>query len=195
MCSRFFLFFICLLSCNKKIDYYNTPLLSPSGSYNAVIEIPAGTNKKYEFNKEAKAFEIDKKNGKDRIIQFLPYIGNYGFIPSTYSDPNKGGDGDALDILIISERVDTGTIMEIIPIAMLKLIDDGEIDYKIIGIPFDKNKQIIKANTFVEFSENFPEIKQIIELWFLSYNKDDVAEIEGWADEKTAILEINKNKF
>lgn len=197
MYSRFYLLFIILwlFSCNKKVDYYKKPLLSKSGSYNAVIEIPAGTNKKYEFNKKTKAFEIDKKNGKDRIIQFLPYVGNYGFIPSTYSDPKKGGDGDALDVLIISESVNTGTIMEIVPIAMLKLIDDGEVDYKIIGVPFDKQQQIIEVNTYKSFSENFPEIKQIIELWFLNYNKDDVAKIQGWEDEKMAVLEINKNKI
>jgi inorganic pyrophosphatase len=191
---------ICLLiisafSCNKKVDYYHLPLFSADKNINAVIEIPAGTNKKFEFNNESKSFEIDKKNGHDRIINFLPYIGNYGFIPSTFSDPKKGGDGDALDILVLSESVETGTVMEIIPIAMLKLIDNGEIDYKIIAIPADESKQIVKANSFVEFSKNYPIIKEIIELWFLNYNKDDIAKVEGWEDEKRAILEINKNKI
>lgn len=190
-----FIIFILFLSCNKKIDYYSVSLLSNNGNYNAVIEISAGTNKKYEYNKKTKDFEIDKKNGKDRIIQFLPYIGNYGFIPSTFSDPKIGGDGDALDVLVISERIATGTIIEITPIAVLKLIDDGEIDYKIIAIPFKKQQQIIKVNSFEEFSEKFPGIKQIIELWFLNYNKDDIAKIEGWEDEKRAVFEINKNKI
>ena len=120
---------------------------------------------------------------------------NYGFIPATFSDPKKGGDGDALDILVLSESVGTGTVLEIIPIAMLKLIDNGEIDYKIIAIPADESKQIVKANSFVEFSKNYPIIKEIIELWFLNYNKDDIAKVEGWEDEKRAILEINKNKI
>jgi inorganic pyrophosphatase len=191
---------ICLLiisvfSCNKKVDYYHLPLFSADKNINAVIEIPAGTNKKFEFNNKSKSFEIDKKNGHDRIINFLPYIGNYGFIPATFSDPKKGGDGDALDILVLSESVGTGTVLEIIPIAMLKLIDNGEIDYKIIAIPADESKQIVKANSFVEFSKNYPIIKEIIELWFLNYNKDDIAKVEGWEDEKRAILEINKNKI
>jgi inorganic pyrophosphatase len=191
---------ICLLiisafSCNKKLDYYHLPLFSADKNINAVIEIPAGTNKKFEFNNESKSFEIDKKNGHDRIINFLPYIGNYGFIPATFSDPKKGGDGDALDILVLSESVGTGTVLEIIPIAMLKLIDNGEIDYKIIAIPADESKQILKATSFVEFSKNYPIIKEIIELWFLNYNKDDIAKVEGWEDEKRAILEINKNKI
>ena len=44
------------------------------------------------------SFIIDKKNGEERIVQFLPYVGNYGYIPSTFSDPEEGGDGDALDV-------------------------------------------------------------------------------------------------
>lgn len=185
---------IMLLSCDKKVDYYNLPLLSANGNYQAVIEIPSGTNKKYEYNNITKKFEIDKKNGIDRVIQFLPYVGNYGYIPSTFSDPKKGGDGDALDVLVLSESLDIGTVIEIKPIAVLKLLDEGEIDYKIIAIPADVSKQTIKVNTFDKFLQQFSGAKSIIELWFLNYNKDDLAVIEGWGNEEDAVNEINKNK-
>ncbi|WP_298755431.1 inorganic diphosphatase [uncultured Psychroserpens sp.] len=185
---------VLFISCEEQIDYYNLATFTDNNKLNAVIEIPAGTNKKFEYNKETKSFEIDKKNGKDRIIAFLPYLGNYGFIPSTFSDPKTGGDGDALDVLILSESVKTGTVMETIPIAMLKLIDDGEIDYKIIAIPSLKEDQIINADTYKTFVTDFPEIKTIIETWFLNYNKSDEAQIEGWGNEKEAMEEINKNK-
>jgi inorganic pyrophosphatase len=188
------LLFLLTFSCNKKVDYYHLPLFSSDKNINAVIEIPAGTNKKFEFDNESKSFEIDKKNGENRIIKFLPYLGNYGFIPSTYSDPKTGGDGDALDILVLSESVATGTIMETIPIAMLKLIDKGEIDYKIIAIPSDRSKQIIRVKDYNEFVLKFPEIKTMIEVWFLNYNKGDEAFIEGWEDDKKALKEIHKNK-
>lgn len=181
------------VSCNKGKDYYHLAVYSSNNNINAVIEIPAGTNVKFEYNESTKSFEIDKKNGKNRIIQYLPYLGNYGFIPSTYSDPKKGGDGDALDVLVLSESVPTGSILEVVPLAVLKLIDDGEIDFKIIAIPVDTTKQIIKANSYIEFSRNFPEVKNIIELWFLNYNKDDKARIDGWGNEKEAFLEIENN--
>ncbi len=181
--------------CNKKVDYNKVPLVSANKNFNAVIEIPAGTNKKFEYNKKTQTFEVDNKNGKDRVIQFLPYVGNYGYMPSTFSDPNKGGDGDALDVLVLSESVDTGSIIEINPIAILKLIDDGEIDYKIIAIPIDESKRIINANTYTDLSKNFVEVKTIIELWFLNYNKDDHCLIKGWGDEKEAIKEILNNKM
>jgi inorganic pyrophosphatase len=159
-----------------------------------VVEIPAGTNKKYEYNKITNQFEIDQKKGKDRIVEFLPYLGNYGYIPSTYSDPKKGGDGDALDVLVLSESLPTGSIVEIIPIGMLKLIDDGELDFKIIAVTFNKAEQVIKAANYKQFEENYPQIKKIIELWFLNYNKDDNARIDGWVNEKEALIEIIKNK-
>lgn len=186
-----YIFFLAsIFSCNKKIDYYHIPSLSAANNFNAVIEIPAGTNKKFEYNKDTQSFEIDKKEGKDRVVQFLPYPGNYGYIPSTFSDPEKGGDGDALDVLVLSESAATGSILEIVPIAVVKLIDDGELDYKIIAVPFNKNDRIINANTYKEFTQKFPEVKTIIELWFLNYNKDDEAKIDGWGDEKEAKKEI-----
>ncbi|MDC1195262.1 inorganic diphosphatase [Flavobacteriaceae bacterium] len=190
-------FIACFLvfSCSEKLDYYNLSPETSNNIFKAVIEIPAGTNKKYEYNKKTKTFEIDKRDGQDRIIKYLPYVGNYGFIPSTYSDPKKGGDGDALDVLILSESIPTGTVVEIRPIAMLKLIDDGEIDYKIIAIPNSEKQQILKVTNYKEFSDNFPEIKTIIELWFLNYNKIESAKIEGWVNEKKAIHEIYENKL
>lgn len=184
-----------LLSCNRAIDYYNIPMYSSSNQINAVIEIPAGTNLKFEYNIESGSFEIDQKEGKDRVIEFLPYIGNYGFIPSTHADLAKGGDGDALDVLIISESMPTGTVLEIIPIAVLKLIDNGELDYKIIAIPSIEEKRIIDIQNYNDFSTSFPEIKAIIELWFLNYNKTDEALIEGWGDEAMALNEIIKNSI
>nr|WP_321221294.1 inorganic diphosphatase [uncultured Psychroserpens sp.] len=186
---------LCLLfvSCKTTTDYYGVSTFSKNNKVNAVVEIPAGTNKKFEYNNKTKTFNIDKKNGKDRVINFLPYLGNYGFIPSTFSDPKEGGDGDALDILVLAEYLETGTVIESTPIAMLKLIDDGEIDYKIIAIPSDKEHQIINCKSYVEFNRDYPEIKSIIEIWFLNYNKDDETQIEGWATEKEAIAEINKN--
>ncbi|MEM9678744.1 MAG: inorganic diphosphatase [Bacteroidota bacterium] len=182
------------LSCKDGVDYYDVPLTSANNYYHAVIEIPAGTNKKFEYRRDSNTFEIDIKDGKERIIEFLPYPGNYGYIPSTYSDPKKQGDGDALDVLVLSESLATGTIVEIIPVAMLKLIDDGEIDYKIIAIPADQKSQVVSVKSLKELDDSFPEVKAIIELWFLNYNKHDEASIEGWGNEVEAVEEIIKNK-
>ena len=107
-------------------------------------------------------------------------------------DKSLGGDGDALDVLLISERLDTGTILDVIPIALLVLDDSDEIDTKIIAIPANKNLQVIDANLFKELNDKYPALKQIIELWFLNYKGAGSINFISWGDEVDALNEINK---
>ncbi len=159
---------------------------------NAVIEIPAGTNQKIEFNPATRQFEVDQKDGKDRIIEFLPYPGNYGFIPSTLMEEDEGGDGDAMDILVIGESQKTGTVLEVIPIACLDLRDDGEIDTKIIAVPADSALQVIKVNNFQDFAVKYSMAQTIIENWFLNYKGLGEMEFVAWRNEQVAMAEIRK---
>jgi len=182
------------IHCSSKNDIYTTPTFSKDGILQVVIEIPGGTNKKIEYNPKRKTFEIDQRNGTDRIIPFLPYPANYGFIPSTLSDQLLGGDGDSLDVLLISESIATGSIVEVIPIGVLKLLDNEEYDYKIICVPSNPNKRIIEATTYLQFTKTYPVAKEIIESWFLHYDTGGDALIsKGWGDEKEALLEVNKS--
>ncbi len=93
----------------------------------AVIEIPKGSKKKYE---------LDKRTGMiclDRILMTAThYPSNYGFIPKTLADDN-----DPLDVLVLcSEILDPLTIVECYPIGVVEMIDNDEVDEKIIAIPF-----------------------------------------------------------
>lgn len=165
---------------------------SVNGHVQAVIEIPAGTNIKLEYDYAVNKFQPDRKDGRNRIIDFLPYPGNYGFIPSTMINKKMGGDGDSLDILVISESVPSGSVIEIIPIALLNLIDNGEIDSKIIAIPLNKKDRVISAISFSELNNNYPNIEKLIKLWFTSYKGQGVVKFDGWYDEDLAMAEINK---
>lgn len=190
-CSTLLLFLIQACGCGK--DYYAIPAQVSQNTFNAVIEIPAGTNTKYEYSPDQKKFVIDRENGKERIIDFLPYPANYGFIPSTLSKSKTGGDGDALDVLVLSETVATGTVLEIIPIAILKLIDDGEKDYKVIALPKEESKRIINATSYVNLVKNYPALVEIVATWFLNYNPNDSGAVEGWGDEQEALNEIKRH--
>ena len=174
-----------------KKDYQNLPTRGESG-INVVIEIPAGTNHKIEYQKEAQRFENDQINGEDRVIRFLPYPGNYGFIPSTFMDPARGGDGDALDILVVSESIPTGTVVETKPIACLLLRDQGELDTKIIAVPADSSLQTIPIENFQDFLIHHDAAKRIIEEWFLHYKGPGVMEMMRWEDDVYARREIEK---
>lgn len=196
--SKFFLNYILisltlfLASSLNANNYMELKTFSKNGFLQMVVEIPAGTNKKIEYDKNNNEFFIDKIDGVDRVINFLPYPGNYGFIPSTKMDKERGGDGDALDILLISESINTGTVLDVIPIGLLVLQDSNEIDTKIIAVPVNKSLKIINAENYFDLNEDYLTLKDIIKLWFTYYKGDGVVKFIKWGDEIDAKVEINK---
>ena len=160
-------------------------IINFSDNYSAIVEIPAGTNKKFEYNYSTKTFEIEIINGLERTINYLPYPGNYGFISNTYMDPEIGGDGDALDVLIISESIQQGKKIEINPVAILKLLDRGQEDHKIIATLRNKKMNFSK--------DSLPNsVKTILQTWFCNYKGPNKIEFISWGDEEDAIKEIEK---
>ena len=94
----------------------------------AVIEIPKGSKKKYELDKETGLIMLDRV-----LYTSTHYPANYGFIPRTYGD-----DRDPLDVLVLcSEAIDPLTLVRCYPIGVISMIDNGRHDEKIIAIPFD----------------------------------------------------------
>ena len=77
-------------------------------NYQIYVEIPAATSEKWEVNKKTGVNELQIKNGKTRIVDFIPYIGNYGFFPQTLSEDN-----DPLDVIYINENIPKNSISEV----------------------------------------------------------------------------------
>ena len=93
----------------------------------AVIEIPKGSKKKYELDKATGLIKLDRI-----LFTSTHYPSNYGFIPRTLADDN-----DPLDVLVLcSEVLDPLTMVECYPIGVVKMVDNQEVDEKIIAIPF-----------------------------------------------------------
>ena len=184
----------CFLACQAptaRIDYQSLPTRT-AGGINVVVEIPAGTNHKIEYDKTSDRFLNDQENGRDRIVNFLPYPGNYGYIPGTYLDPQRGGDGDALDILVLSESQATGSLLEVLPIAALQLKDCGEWDTKIIAIPSDSTQQIMAIRDFTHFMTEYNGVQAMVKNWFLQYKGLGEMEFVAWQNERFAEKEIEK---
>lgn len=169
---------------------HQLPAWNEDGELQVVVEIPAGTNKKLEYNNRSDTIEQDTQNGMPRVVDFLPYPGNYGFVPSTYMDEERGGDGDALDILVLAEHVPVGTVMAVEPVAMLELLDQGEVDNKLIAIPAELNDRSVQVLDLDDFLAERPEITAILEKWFLSYKGPGKMEMVTWKGRRAALDEV-----
>jgi inorganic pyrophosphatase len=92
---------------------------------NAVVEIPAGSINKYEYDKKLHIFRLDRT-----LYSPVHYPGDYGFIPSTLA-----GDGDPLDVLIlVDEPAFTGCLVEVRPIGVLQMLDQNQKDEKVLAV-------------------------------------------------------------
>lgn len=175
-----------LSSC--KTDYANLPTYAANRQLQAVVEVPAGSSQKLQYDRTTQEFIPAKEAGLNKMINFLPFPANFGFIPST--ETNIKGKG--LEIVVISDRAETGTVMEVIPIAVLQLETDGELDHKIIAIPARPSEQVISANDYAAFSSRYPAVKEILQKWFVNYNLARGSKFVGWRDEAFAEQEIQR---
>ena len=171
------------------LNFGKLPLKNHLGQLTAVIEIPAGTSHKYEYNYDSNKFECEIINGKERIVKFLPYPGNYGFLPGTLMDKERGGDGDALDVLVLGEAAKQGTIIPIKAIGIVRLLDRGEEDHKIVAVPINEAKNTLGIH---EFSESPKAVLDIVSLWFESYKGPGKMEFQGWDSDSLTNIEIMK---
>jgi len=128
------------------------------------IEIPAGTKQKWEFNFETGEMEKDYKDGKERIIQFLPYPGNYGFIPETLA-----GDGDPIDVIDLDEAGERGELRQVRILGSMDFLDGGDEDLKVIGI--DPEGIFGEVQSIDQLALKKPAVLEILKTWFCNYKK------------------------
>ncbi|MBU4069475.1 MAG: inorganic diphosphatase [Nanoarchaeota archaeon] len=138
---------------------------------NVLIEIPKGSSNKYELDKETGLLFLDRP-----LYSSVHYPGDYGLIPQTHWD-----DGDPLDVLVItSTPVYPLTLAEVRVIGVLRMIDSGEKDDKIIGVynsepRFKEVKDIkdIPKHTIKEIINFFETYKE------LQGKKCEITEVKG----------------
>ena len=125
----------------------------------ACIEIPKGSKKKYELDKETGLIILDRI-----LYTSTHYPANYGFIPRTYADDN-----DPLDVLVIcSEAILPLSLVKCVPIGVLKMVDDDKVDEKIIAVCVNdpanncyKDVKELPQHLFQEIMHFFTVYKQL----------------------------------
>ncbi len=155
------------------------------GIINVVVEIPAGSSNKIEWRRDLKVFAVDRVEPR---IFAKPT--NYGFIPQTLDE-----DGDELDVLIITDDpLPTGVFLEAKVLGVMKFVDDGEVDDKVVVVPADDRQTGNKYQTLADLPDQM--IKQI-EFHFNRYKdlkKPGSTKVESWGDIEEAKSVIRESQ-
>jgi inorganic pyrophosphatase len=155
--------------------------IQPPEQVNAIIEIPAGSRNKYELDKETGFFRLDRV-----LYSAVHYPGDYGFIPQTLS-----ADGDPCDVLVlIREPTFVGCVINVRPIGMLRMLDRGEQDEKILAVPADDPFQ----NEFFDIADLPQHYLREIEHFFQIYKDLEAKRVQvlGWEKSDAAMVELEK---
>ena len=148
-----------------------------NGEINVVVEIPTGSNHKIEWDRKHACFMFDRVEP----IAFAKPC-NYGFIPQTLDE-----DGDELDVLLITEQpLTTGIYTTARVLGVMKFVDDGEVDDKIIAVPADDRNNGDAYKTLEDLPKRL--IEQI-EFHFNHYKdlkKPGTTKVEKFGDIKEA---------
>jgi inorganic pyrophosphatase len=151
---------------------------------NVVIEIPKGSHNKFEYDEKLGVFKLDR-------VLFSPfhYPLDYGFIPGTRSE-----DGDHLDALVIGgDALPMGCVLEARPIGMMKMIDGGDLDFKILAVQA-KNPRFETIKNLKDIEASNPHLLKELAHFFETYKdlEGKKTKIQGWEDLDAAKAEIKK---
>lgn len=148
---------------------------------NTVIEIPKDSKLKYELDKDTGLLKLDRF-----LHSSVHYSGDYGFIPRTLCE-----DDDPLDVFIISHSSTYPmTLCEVKVLGVMKMVDDGEADDKIIGV-HNADPRFSQWDNLEDVPEHFvKELKEFMRTYKRLENKQvDVNEIYGKEEAKKIINE------
>lgn len=157
--------------------------LNDDGTIRAIVEIPTGTSAKWEVSKEnPNAVYWEYRNDAPRVVNYLGYPGNYGAIPGTALPKELGGDGDPLDVIVLGQAAPRGEVVNVRLIGVLKMLDDGEQDDKLIAV-LTENSPFAEIESMAQLDEVYPGVSEIIGTWFANYKGPDGGmESQGFAE-------------
>jgi inorganic pyrophosphatase len=148
---------------------------NPPEDLNVIIEVAIGGEPiKYEMDKEAGTLVVDRF-----LYTPMRYPGNYGFVPHTLSD-----DGDPIDVLVANTRpIVPGAVINVRPVGVLKMEDDGGGDEKIIAVP---SPRLTQRYVSVHNYTDLPTITLEQIQHFFEHYKDlepgKWVKLQGWGD-------------
>jgi inorganic pyrophosphatase len=151
---------------------------------NVIIEIPKGSNNKYEIDKETGLIKLDRANYSAAAF---PY--DYGFVPQTLWEDN-----DPLDVILLSTfPLAPGILVSARPVAVIDMVDDGESDYKVIAVPVD-DKRWDDVQDLADLNKHsIKEYQHFLETYKALKGKPAPVEIKGIYGKKEALEAVKKS--
>jgi len=175
--------------------WHDIDLKVSEGVYNAVFEIPKMTKAKMEVATKEPNNPIaqDVKKGKLRDYHG-PIFWNYGMFPQTWEDPNIthpdtkcAGDNDPVDVVEIgSAAIDQGSVVQVKPLGVLAMIDDGELDWKVIAIS-TSDPLAAELNDIADVKAKCPGTIDGIREWFRWYKTPDGKPLNAFGYDEAAL--------
>ena len=163
------------------LNLRTVPFGSPE-EFNVLIEIPQGSQNKYEFDEKHEAIRLDFV-----LSGGLTWPANYGSVVGTL-----GGDGDMLDVFVFSSNpVYPGVLVACKPFGMIEVIDRGETDNKILAVAV-----VDPRSKYLNDLEDLPEeeVRQFEDfLAELAQQKNKIMEIKGFHGRQRALEELKKS--
>jgi inorganic pyrophosphatase len=174
--------------------WHDIPAYAENDQVNFICEIPKYGLAKMECDTKGENNPIiqDEKKGKARFYHGKIFW-NYGFVPQTWENPEEKdettgcfGDGDPLDVVEIgSADLEMGSITAVKPLGALAMIDDGELDWKLLAInPADPLAD--KLNDISDV-EKLPGVVTGIREWFRWYKTPDGKPLNEFGYDEAAL--------
>jgi inorganic pyrophosphatase len=149
----------------------------------SIIEIPAHSANKYEYDGKLGVFRMDRA-----LYSPMHYPGDYGFIPGTLAD-----DGDPLDVLVLMQQPSfPGCMIEVRPVGVLNMVDNEERDQKVLAVP-TRNPRYDQIHTMDQI---FSHVKREIEYFFSIYKELEGkrTKMQGWGGPSEARKAITESR-
>ena len=152
-----------------------------------VVEMPAGTNHARRYDPVTHDFVPVRRAGLDLVVEFLPCPGNLGFVPGT----RLSADSRPLSALVLAETQPAGTLLEVVPVGMLTLDDNGVLLPIVLTVPARPSLQILpEVLTWHDLISRFPSAREVVRQWFLHQGRPGEIRIVSWKDEKVAEQQV-----
>ena len=149
---------------------------------NVIVEINKGSKNKYEIDKETGLIALDRVS---HTAQDFPF--DYGFVPQTLWH-----DGDALDVILLTTYpLVPGILVKARPVALLKMVDSGDSDNKVIAVPVDDPRWADITDLEEVNKHTLKEIEHFYSTYKKLQNKEVL--VEGFGTKADAIAAFNES--